>query len=115
MIADVDQAAAVSLGFVNPALYKAFTRSPGGFADTLPSANPNSAAVIRVDFANSISAAGGFIVSARAINYAGPETYCDGTGNCATRNVTLTTTPGFDGLTGVGSAGNRFIAVMSKF
>jgi hypothetical protein len=115
VIADVDQAAGASLGFLNPALYKAFTRSPGGFADTLPPANPNSAAVIRVDFANSVSAAGGFIVSARAINYAGPETYCDGTGNCATRDVTLTTTPGFDGLTGLGSAGNRFVAVMSKF
>jgi subtilase family serine protease len=115
VIADVDQAAGASLGFLNPPLYKAFTRSPGGFADTLPPANPNSAAVIRVDFANSVSAASGFIVSARAINYAGPETYCDGTGNCATRNVTLTTAPGFDGLTGLGSAGNRFIAVMSKF
>lgn len=115
VIADVDQAAGAPLGFLNPALYKAFTRSPGGFADTLPPANPNSAAVIRVDFANTVNASGGFIVSARAINYAGPETYCDGTGNCATRNVTLTTTPGFDGLTGLGSAGNRFIAVMSKF
>ncbi|HEX2323653.1 MAG TPA: hypothetical protein VHJ18_32170 [Streptosporangiaceae bacterium] len=40
-----------------------------------------------------------FIISARAINYAAAETYCDGTGNCATHNVALTTSHGFDGLT----------------
>jgi subtilase family serine protease len=115
VVADVDQAAGAPIGFLNPALYKAFTRTPAAFADTLPPANPNSAAVIRVDFANSVSAASGFVISARAINYAGPETYCDGTGNCATRDVTLTTGPGFDGLTGLGSAGNRFVPVMAKF
>ena len=115
VIADVDQAAGAPLGFLNPALYKALTRSPSAFADTLPPADPNKAAVIRVDFANTVDPSNGFIMSARAINYAGPETYCDGTGNCATRNVTLTTAPGFDGLTGLGSAGNRFVAVMSRF
>jgi hypothetical protein len=52
---------------------------------------------------------------ARAINYAGPETYCDGTGNCATRNVTLTAGHGFDGLTGIGSVGKTFICTMSRF
>jgi hypothetical protein len=49
------------------------------------------------------------------INYAGPETFCDSTGNCATRNVTLTAGPGFDGLTGVGSVGKTFIRTMSRF
>ncbi len=115
VIADIDQAAGAPLGFANPALYKAFTRTPSAFADTLPPANPNAAAVIRVDFANTVDPSNGFIMSVRAINYAGPETYCDGTGNCATRDVTLTTAPGFDGLTGLGSAGNRFVAVMSRF
>lgn len=43
------------------------------------------------------------------------ETYCDGTGNCATRNVTLTAGSGFDGLTGIGSVGNTFIRTMSRF
>ena len=90
MIADTDQAAGAPLGFLNPALYKASTRTPSAFNDILPPANPNSAAVIRVDFANTVNASDGFLVSARAINYAGPETYCDATGNCATRNVTLT-------------------------
>ncbi len=49
------------------------------------------------------------------INYAGPETYCDGTGNCATRDVTLTTAPGFDSMTGLGSVGRKFIATLSRF
>jgi hypothetical protein len=29
--------------------------------------------------------------------------------------VTLTTAPGFDGLTGLGSIGTKFIAAMSRF
>jgi subtilase family serine protease len=115
VIADTNQAASAPLGFLNPVLYKASTRTPSAFRDILPPANPNSAAVVRVDFANTVNPADGFLVSARAINYAGPETFCDSTGNCATRNVTLTTAPGFDGLTGIGSVGSTFIRTMSKF
>ena len=99
----------------NPALYKASTRTPSAFNDVQPPANPNSAAVVRVDYANTVNSSDGFVVSARAINYAGPETYCDGTGNCATRNVTLTAGHGFDGLTGIGSVGKTFIRTMSRF
>ena len=113
--ADVDQAAGIPLGFLNPALYKASIRTPAAFRDILPPANPHSAAVIRVDYVNTVNASDGFLVSLRAINYAGPETYCDGTGNCATRDVTLTTAPGFDSLTGIGSVGPKFIATLSRF
>jgi len=115
LIADADQAAGAPLGFLNPVLYKASTQTPAAFHDVLPPAHPLSTAVIRVDFVNGVSSANGFVVSLRTINYAGPETYCDATGNCATRNVTLTTGPGFDGLTGIGSAGARFIADLSRF
>jgi subtilase family serine protease len=115
VIADVDQAAGAPLGFLNPALYKASARTPSAFNDVRPPANPNSAAVVRVDYANTVNSSNGFLVSARAINYAGPETYCDGTGNCATRNVTLTAGSGFDGLTGIGSVGKTFIRTMSRF
>jgi subtilase family serine protease len=113
--ADVDQAAGIPLGFLNPALYKASIRTPAAFRDILPPANPDSAAVIRVDYANTVDPSDGYLVSLRAINYAGPETYCDGTGNCATRDVTLTTAPGFDSLTGIGSVGRKFIATLSRF
>jgi subtilase family serine protease len=115
VIADAAQAAGTPFGLLNPALYKAFTQTPAAFNDILSPASPDSTAVVRVDYVNSVNASGGYFVSLRAIDYAGPETYCDGTGNCATRNVTLTTAPGFDGLTGLGSVGRRFIATLSRF
>jgi subtilase family serine protease len=115
VIADADQAAGIPLGFLNPVLYKAYTQTPSAFFDVNAPTNPDAAAVVRVDYANTVDASNGYLVSVRAINYAGPETYCDGTGNCATRNVTLTTTNGFDSLTGLGSVGSRFVGVLSRF
>jgi subtilase family serine protease len=115
VIADAVQAAGVSFGFLNPVLYKAYVQTPAAFNDILPPANPDSAAVIRVDYGNTVDPSDGYVVSLRAINYAGPETYCDATGNCATRLVTLTTAPGYDSLTGLGSIGNKFISTLSKF
>ncbi len=113
--ADAVQAAGTPFGLLNPVLYKASTQTPAAFNDILSPASPDSTAVVRVDYANTVDSSSGYIVSLRAIDYAGPETYCDGTGNCATRNVTLTTAPGFDGLTGLGTAGRRFIAALSRF
>jgi subtilase family serine protease len=115
VIADTDQAAHGSLGFLNPTLYTAYTATPAAFEDIVPPSDPDSTAVIRVDYGNSVDTSDGYIVSLRAINYAGPETYCDGTGNCATRPVTLTTAPGYDSLTGLGSIGRDFIADISKY
>jgi subtilase family serine protease len=115
VIADTDQAAVLPLGFLNPALYKASITTPAAYNDITAPSNPDAAAVIRVDYANSVDASDGYVVSVRAINYAGPETYCDATGNCATRPVTLTAVPGFDSMTGLGSAGPRFIKTLSKF
>jgi hypothetical protein len=76
---------------------------------------PLAADTVRVDYSNTVDASNGYTVSLRVLDYEGPETYCDGTGNCATRPVTLTTTKGYDSLTGIGSAGNDFIADLSKF
>jgi subtilase family serine protease len=115
VIADADEAAGGPLGFLNPVLYKAYTETPSAFNDIVPPADPDSTAVIRVDYANTVDPTSGYVVSLRAIDYAGPETYCDATGNCATRDVTLTAAPGFDGLTGLGSAGKKFITTLSKF
>jgi subtilase family serine protease len=115
VVADADQAAGVSLGFLNPTLYKAYSEFPGAFNDIVSPPSPDSAAVIRVDYGNTVNNADGYVVSLRVLDYEGPETYCDGTGNCATRNVTLTTTPGFDSLTGLGSVGSEFISALSKF
>ncbi len=115
VIADADQAAGTPLGFLNPVLYKAYTEKPSAFFDVQEPANPDAAAVIRVDYADSVDSAEGYVISLRTLNYEGPETYCDGTGNCATRDVTLTTAPGFDSMTGLGSAARGFIAELAKF
>jgi subtilase family serine protease len=115
VIADTDQVASSPLGFLNFELYQAYTQTPSAFNDIVAPANPNSAAIIRVDFRNTVDNSNGYVISLRAINYAGNETYCDATGNCATRPVTLTATPGFDSLTGLGSVGANFIADLAQF
>jgi subtilase family serine protease len=114
VVADADQAAGVSLGFLNPVLYKA-SSVKGTFNDIVPPSNPDAAAVIRVDYTNTVDNSAGYTISLRTLDYQGPETYCDGTGNCATRPVTLTTAPGFDSMTGLGSAGPDFVSELSKF
>ena len=68
-----------------------------------------------MDFVDGTDGANGFNVSVRGIDYEGPETFCDETGNCETRDVTIDTAPGFDGLTGIGSVGATFLQVMSAF
>jgi subtilase family serine protease len=115
VIADAIQAAGGPFGFLNPILYKVDTLSPTAFNDIEPPATPLSTAVLRVDYANTVDTASGYNVSLRVIDYQGPETYCDLTGNCATRNVTLSTSAGFDSMTGIGSVGPRFIAALSKY
>jgi subtilase family serine protease len=115
VIADADQAAGSPLGFLNPILYRAWTRTPSAYNDITRPASFHSAAVIRVDYANSVNASGGFVVSMRALNYQGPETYCDATGHCMTGKVILNTKPGFDSMTGLGSINSKFIATLAKF
>jgi subtilase family serine protease len=115
VIADADQAAGTPLGFLNPILYKAWTATPTAYNDVTRPASFHSAAVIRVDYVNAVNASGGFLVSMRALNYQGPETYCDATGHCMTGPVTLTTRPGFDSMTGLGSPGANFVATLAKF
>ncbi|HEY1917462.1 MAG TPA: S53 family peptidase [Streptosporangiaceae bacterium] len=115
VVADADQAAGGSLGFLNPLLYKASTATPAAFDDILTPASPWSTATVRVDYVDGVNAFHGYVMSVRGIQYEGDETYCDGTGNCATRDVSLNTTPGFDSMTGIGSVGTKFIATMKKF
>jgi subtilase family serine protease len=115
VIADADQAAGTPLGFLNPILYKAWTATPSAYYDVTRPASFHSAAVVRVDYANAVNASGGFVMSMRPLNYQGPETYCDGTGHCQTGPVTITTRPGFDSMTGLGSPGANFVATLSKY
>ena len=109
-IADADQAAGGSLGFINPTLYSVDLSHPAAFNDIRTPVHPHSAAVARVDFANTQDATDGYLVSLRVLDYEGLETYCDATGNCASRHVELNTTPGFDSMTGIGTVGPQWVS-----
>jgi subtilase family serine protease len=115
VIADVDAASAAAgladVGFINPAIYR-LGSVPGAIYDVVPGGNQ---AQLRVDHAFTyITGATGYLYSFRELTYEGPITFCDGTGNCATRNQTLSTAPGYDSMTGLGSAGPNFIADLSR-
>jgi subtilase family serine protease len=114
VIADTDQAAGVSVGFLNPTIYSVDVSHPAAFNDIVPPANPKTSAVIRVDYANTVNGSDGYNVSLRVLDYQGTETYCDGTGNCVSRLVTLNTSKGFDSITGIGTVGAQFIERVSK-
>ena len=111
VIADADQAAGVAVGFVNPAIYK-LDGTPGAIDDILPGGKQ---AQIRVDHAFTyVPGAKGYIKSFRELTYEGAITYCDATGNCATRPNTLTTANGYDSMTGLGSIGPGFVTDLAK-
>jgi subtilase family serine protease len=111
VIADVDQAAGVPVGFINPAIYRLDT-TPGAIDDILPH---GPQAEYRVDLADSyVSGATGTLPSFRELTYEGVITYCDETGNCATRPNTLSTAKGYDSMTGLGSIGPDFIADLAS-
>ncbi len=114
LIADVDAASAAAhradVGFINPAIYRLSTE-PGAIYDVVPGGKQ---AQLRVDHAFTyITGAKGVLFSFRELTYEGPITFCDGTGNCVTRDQTLSTAKGYDSMTGLGSAGPDFIADLS--
>jgi subtilase family serine protease len=115
ILADVDQlatkAGGADVGFINPAIYRLDT-TPGAIADVLPGGNQ---AQLRVDHAYTylLPTSKGVLYSFRELTYEGPITYCDETGNCATRDNTLSTAKGYDSMTGLGSIGPDFIKDLS--
>ncbi|MGO9078927.1 MAG: protease pro-enzyme activation domain-containing protein [Streptosporangiaceae bacterium] len=112
VIADADQAAGTPAGFINPAIYR-LDRKAGAIDDILPGGNQ---AEYRVDHAFTyVTGAKGDIQSFRELTYEGVITYCDGTGNCATRPNTLSTAKGYDSMTGLGSIGPGFIPDLANF
>ena len=106
VIADVDQVAGVSVGFINPAIYR-LVSTPGAIDDIVPGGQQ---AEYRYDHAFTYITGGkGDIQSFRELTYEGTITYCDETGNCASRPNTLSTATGYDSMTGIGSIGPDFI------
>lgn len=111
VIADADQAAGSSVGFINPAIY-GLHAVPGAIDDIRPGGKQG---MYRVDHANTyVPDARGFIRQFREVTYEGVITYCDETGNCATRPNTLSTARGYDSMTGLGSIGPSFVTSLSR-
>jgi hypothetical protein len=107
VIADVDGVAGADVGFINPAVY-ALDAQHGAIDDVLPGGKQ---AELRTDHAYTYLGPGatGFLISFRELTYEGTITYCDATGNCASRPNTLSTAKGYDSMTGLGSIGRDFI------
>jgi subtilase family serine protease len=107
MVADAIGEANKPLGFLNPTIYSLDTSTPSSIIDIL---SPGKQGIWRRDYASTyISGGTGYIVSFRELYYLGPETYCDGTGECYSRQQPLREGPGYDSLTGVGAPSTTFI------
>ncbi len=109
VIARADSQAGSSLGFVNPALYS-LAGNPSALYDVGPAGKQDQS---RADFANSIDSSQGFLYSTRIIDYEGQEQYCSSTGACATRNVALNATPGYDNMTGLGAPAAGLVSALA--
>jgi subtilase family serine protease len=120
LLADADQAARGSLGFVNPLLYHLDAGGQNGaFYDILPA---GAQAVARNDYLNQENAEGGILTSARILGMEGAtEYFCpkenEETGECEEEieeaTESLSAAPGYDSMTGIGSPGDGFIAAVS--
>jgi subtilase family serine protease len=122
LMADADQAARGSLGFVNPLLYHldAGSQKSGAFYDILPAGQQ---AVVRSDYLNGENAEAGILTSARILGMEGAtEYFCTEenpeTGECVGElkeaPESLSAAPGFDSMTGIGSPGDQFIQELTR-
>jgi subtilase family serine protease len=122
LMADTDQAARGSLGFVNPLLYHLDSggQKAQAFYDVLPAGKQ---AVIRNDYLNEENAEAGILTTARILGLEGAtEYFCpqpnEETGECEVEveeaPESLSAAPGFDSMTGIGSPGDQFIQDLSK-
>ena len=114
IVADADQAAGVPVGFLNPDIYRLDVNDPSSIFDVLP--EPSLEGNYRVDYAGPFGedlGTSGFADSFRELYYSGLETYCDATGNCASRPETQSAAQGYDSLTGLGSPGTNFVTALA--
>jgi subtilase family serine protease len=114
IVALTDEAAGgTSLGFLNPALYQAdASGSATGFYDVVPQSNVSA---FFTYYADGIDADDGYIKGVVNFGYQGPEAHCTSPGNCQTQDVTISTAPGYDNMTGLGTPAPGFVDVMSSY
>jgi subtilase family serine protease len=121
LLADADQAAGGSLGFVNPLLYHLDSagQNSQAFYDVLPAGKQ---AVVRNDYLNGENAEAGILTTARILGLEGAtEYFCprenEETGECEELEEapeSLSAAPGFDSMTGIGSPGDQFLDELIK-
>jgi subtilase family serine protease len=114
VMADADQAAGASLGFVNPLLYELYA-SPGGAAAYYDVQPGGKQANVRGDFLDEVDAEEGILTSARVLGYEGREKFCSGSGsgNCTHQKVALNAAPGFDSMTGLGTPTGALLGALA--
>ena len=108
-LADADQAAGGSLGFVNPLLYRldASPKASSAFYDVVPPQSKQAFSLAQ--YVNGADTEAGTFKATGTINYEGQEAYCPESGPCVQQKVALKDGPGYDSMTGIGSPGSRFI------
>jgi subtilase family serine protease len=111
VVALADQWAGKSLGFLNPALYTIAQTEPVVLHVVTPDP-PQS--LVMVQYANSVDASAGSVVSTLIVGYQGAETYCGPSGSCSSRDVTLTTGSGYSDMTGTGAPRVGFVPALAK-
>jgi subtilase family serine protease len=113
LVADADQVAGTSLGFLNPLLYKLGRSSATAKTAFLDVVAQGKQANVRTDYLDEVDAKEGTVTSVRTLDYQGREEFCDGTGHCSYETVALRTAPGFDSMTGLGAPGNGLISALA--
>jgi len=112
VLADANEVSGTDLGFVNPALYKLNQTTPAAFYDVVPPSGLQDVAFN--NFINGLNASGGVVTQIGTLAYEGPEEYCDATNSCEFRDVALSTAPGFDSMTGLGTIGTGFVKALAN-
>jgi subtilase family serine protease len=94
VVADTAQHASSRLGFLNIAIYKLAAAHIGAFTDVTPVAGAN----VRPDFANGVDKFNGYLYSIRTFD----------------QDSSLTTAPGWDDVTGVGTPNSDFLTAFGS-
>jgi subtilase family serine protease len=110
-IADADQAAGGSLGFLNPLIYRLDANpatAAAAFYDILPPTHKQAFAID--NFVNEANSEEGLFTTIRTLGYEGKEAHCEPEGGtCVEHKLTLHAAKGYDSMTGIGSPGQQFI------
>jgi subtilase family serine protease len=113
-LADADQAAGGSLGFINPLIYRldASSATAGeAFYDILPPRQKQANTI--ENYVNETGPEEGLYTTVRTLGYEGKERFCEEGGGCTEQKMILSAGNGYDSMTGIGSPGPEFVKELS--